>query len=190
MSNELVKPEVKQAKLVEFSPEEMDERIQSVLYEWVDSDHKLDPVVKEALIGRTSQLRLKIQTVFAEVQKKIVKELLIDVEFEAELRREMRLNLPYMSALERINTLKALEGTYRDRLERLERQMAGFDLFSNIEFALQALTEMKVPLDLAEKVKELTPAKRRNLLNIIDDLKIEIEQAEKSKDVSDSTTEP
>lgn len=184
MANEIVQTNENaiQSEVVEFTPEELNTRIREAVLEWVDSEGSLDPVAKEALVARTGQLRLKMQTLFLEVQKRFMIDLMIDSEFEGEIRRQMRLDIPYMDATERANTLKALVSTYDTRLERLERQMAGFDLFSNVQFALQSLSEIKVPTDLAAKVKELTPAKRRNLLNIIDDIKSEIKKVEENPD--------
>jgi hypothetical protein len=179
MANEIVPSKV-QTELDTFSPEEMDSRIREALFDWIDSDQKLDPTAKEALIARGDQLRLKFQTLFIEFQKHTMRELLIDAEAEAELRREMRLNIPFMDATERANTLKALASTYEDRLERLERQMAGWDLFSNSIFALQSSSETRVPLEMSEKVKALTPARRRQLLNIIEDIKTEIDKVEET----------
>lgn len=180
MSNEIVQTNENaiQSELVHYTPEELDSRIRETLLEWADSDNTIDPVAKEAIIARMGQLRLKLQTMFLEVQKRMMIDLMIDSEFEGEIRRQMRLDIPFMDATERANTLKALISTYDTKLERLERQMAGFDLFSNVEFALRSLSEVRVPTDLAAKVKELTPAKRRNLLNIIEDLKIEIAKVE------------
>lgn len=188
MIDNIIQSPVASAEIDKLTSEEMDQRISSTLFEWLDSGDRLDPVVREELVARSAQLRLKIQTIFLEIQKKIIKELYIDVEAETELRREMRLSIPYMDPGERAITLKAMVSSYDSRLERLERQLAGWDLMSNVEFALQSLSETRVPTTLTDKVRELTPAKRRNLLNIIDDLKLEIENTEKKQDVTDIPT--
>lgn len=188
MANEITTLPSIQQELDKYTLDEMDGKIRQALLEWVDSDEKLDPVVKEAIVQRADQLRLKFQTIFVEYQKHVMKELLFDVEAESELRREMRLEIPYMTATEKANALKAMTSTQEDKLERLERQMAGWDLFSNTQFSLQSSSESRVPLAYVEKVKDLTPAKRRQLLNIIEDIKEEVVRIEKAKDEQPSST--
>lgn len=165
------------AEIIE--PEVLDQELWASLLEWINSNEELPPQMKTEFIKKVSLLRIKAQSLFVEIQKRILTEVALDIEFESEFRREMRRNLPYMTALERTATLRTLADTNEDRLARLERQMAGFDLFSNIEFAVQTMSDTQVPFSISEKVKQLTPVKRRNILNIINEMKSQIELEEK-----------
>ena len=140
------------------------------LLEWLNGQEPLPGYVRDYFVERSSELRLRMQAVFLEMQRRAVNMLASDIEFEEELRKEIRLNLPYMTARERTEALNTLNKTHEDRLKRLEAQMAGFDFFNTIEVSIQSLSDTKVTRDLANEVKALPSERRQHLMSMLNDI--------------------
>jgi len=157
------------------SLEEFDTLIWQNIISWLNSQSDLPESVRNIIAKRAEQLRLKMQVLFMELQRKHIHDLAMDVEFEAELRRELRKSYPFLDAREKAETLKTLISTNEDRLKRLENQLQGFDLFSNVAYAIQTMSN-PVPTALSDKVKQLSPLKRQQLLQVIDEIKSKVEQ--------------
>jgi hypothetical protein len=98
-----------------------------------------------------------------------------------------------MNPIEKAQTLKTLTSTNEERLIRLERQMAGFDLFSNVEYAVQTLAESKLPESVVEQVASLPTDRRRNLQTAMIQMLAAIEREDKAeaieKEIADATKE-
>ena len=140
------------------------------LLDWLDSDEQLDPAVRAAFIARAKELRTRMQGVFVEIQRRILRYAAYDVAFEEEFRREMRENLPFMDASERALTLRALHDTTEDSLKRLVEQLAGLDLFNSVEMSFQTLTDTKSTPALIDFAQKLPANRRQVLLNMLQTL--------------------
>lgn len=151
--------------------------------DWVSNAEDLNPAVKDELLRNLDNLRLKINTILVEIQRRELQEVALDVQFEGEIRRDIRKNFLYMTPIERVQTLKALKAVNEETLMRLERQMAGFDLFANTEQAIQTLSETKLPDNVVEAVAAMPPPRRRNLLTVINQIKAAAEKEEEKNAV-------
>lgn len=150
--------------------------------DWVSNAEDLNPLVKDELLRRLADFKLKVNTIVVELQRRQLEEVALDVQFESDIRREIRKNFIYMTPTERAQTLKTLKATNEETLMRLERQMAGFDLFANTEQAIQTLSDTKLPENIVETVQAMAPARRRNLLTVINQIKAAAEKEEAAND--------
>lgn len=169
-----------------------EESADAVLWEgvigWISDAENLNPLVRDELLRRLENFKLKVNTIVVEIQRRQLEEIALDVQFESDMKREIRKSFLYMTPTERAQTLKLLKSTNEETLMRLERQMAGFDLFANTEQAIQALSYTKLPDNIVETVQAMAPARRRNLLTVINQLKAaaEKEEAEDAQKEADS----
>jgi hypothetical protein len=172
--------EILEAKIIPI--EEMDDQIWNSILGWLNSQSDLSEEVRDLIAKRADQLRLKIQVIFMEMQKRHVTDIALDVQFESELRRDIRNSFPFLNSKEKAEILKVITSTNEDRIKRLENQVQGFDLFANIEYAIQTLSQ-PIPSALSERVKKLTPLKRQQLLTVLDDFSQQLKKvAENTKE--------
>lgn len=153
--------------------EDIDQVVGSSLHSWLNDQGDLSPEIRDILAKRAEDLRLKIQVFFMEFQRQHVTDMAFDLKFESEIRRELRSNYPFLTSSEKVEVLKSLGTNNEDRIARLESQVQGFDLFSNIAYALNTMSS-PIPSVLAEKVKSLSPLKRQHLLGLMGEVKKEI----------------
>ena len=160
------------------------------ILDWVANAEDLSPLVRDELLRRLDNFKLKVNTIVLEIQRRQLEEIALDVQFEGDIKREMRKSFLYMNPTERAQTLKLLKSTNEETLMRFERQMAGFDLFANTEQAIQTLSYTKLPENIVETVQAMAPARRRNLLTVINQLKAaaEKEEAELAEQEANSNT--
>ena len=164
--------------------EDLDEQIWSSILSWLNNQTDLPEFIRDLIAKRAEQLRLKIQVLVMELQRKHINDIALDVQFESELKREMRKSFPFLNPKEQADLLTVISSTNESRLKRLESQLGGFDLFSNIEFAVQTLSQ-PIPSTLQKQVKKMSPVKRQQLLSIIEELKSNIKKVD-SDDFSES----
>lgn len=160
------------------TPKDIDTEMLESTLSWINEARDLDPLMKDELLRRLEQYKLKMSTMVLELQRKYMNEILTDVEWEVEARRTLRRNFFYLEPSEQNQMFKMLSTISDERLTRLERQLAGFDLPSNVEFSIQTLAETKLPESVTEKVKDLSPARRRNLQNVMNQMLKSIEEKE------------
>jgi len=164
---------------IEYNHEDIPEIIWEELLGWLNGQDALPVEVKDLFIERSHELRLKFQAVFIEIQRKVLHEVALDVDFQSEIRRSIRRSLPYLDAKEKNDALKTLQTTSEDHLKRLEAQMAGFDFFTTVEGAIQGLSDVTVSKSLKNAVKALPSDRRQKLLetisSIVEDINQEIE---------------
>lgn len=171
------------------TPKEVETELLESTLSWINENRELNPLIKDELLRRLEQYKLKMSAVILEVQRKYVNEVLADVEWEIEARRALRRNFFFLEPAEQIQMFRMLSTVDEDRMIRLERQLAGFDLPSNVEFSIQSLTETKLPETITEKVKELSPARRRNLQNVMNQMLKSIEEKEKEEQIIENEDE-
>jgi acyl-CoA reductase-like NAD-dependent aldehyde dehydrogenase len=111
-----------------------------------------------------------MQAIVVEIQKKYITLIAEDAQFEEYMRSQIRENFPYMTSKERIEAMRAFSAIGEDRWKRLETQMAGFDFFTNVEQAIQTLSEAKVAKDIKEQVKALPAKNRARLVRLLDSI--------------------
>ncbi len=140
------------------------------LLAWLRENNPLSPVAKESFVDNNRELRLKMQAIVVEIQKKYISLIAEDVQFEEFMRADIRERFPYMTNKERIEASRALHAVAEDRWKRLETQMAGFDFFTNVEQAIQTLSEAKVSKDIKEQVKALPAKNRAKLVRLLDSI--------------------
>jgi len=171
-----------------LTPEQAGERVWNELLAWTDGlIPVLPPDVKDLFVERSKELRLRMQAIFLEMQRRFIMQAASDIEFEGELRRSIKMNLPYMSNKEKTDALNALTSTSENRLKRLEAQLAGWDFFNTIEVSIQSLSEANVPKALKEAVGSMPSEKRQQLLATLTDIVKQVEL--KEKDEQPNTTE-
>jgi hypothetical protein len=176
--------------------EEVGELIWSKLIEWLNGENKaITPEIREFFIDHSIELRLRMQAVFIEVQRRFLNQVAAEAEFEDHLRRDIRSDLPYMSSKEKLEALKTLQSTTDVRMSRLESQLAGFDFFNTIQVSVQSMTDTKVSKDLAASVKRIPSARRQNLLAMLNEMVKKIEEpppleATTVEVINDTTTDP
>ena len=156
--------------------EDVGDLVWEKLLEWLNGDEEITPQIREFFIDRSTELRLRFQAIFIEVQRRFLNQVAAETEFEDYLRRDIRQNLPYMNAKEKIEALKALTSTTDTRMTRLESQLAGFDFFNTIQVSVQSLTDTKVSKDLAASVKQIPSARRQHLLTMLNEIVKKIEE--------------
>jgi len=165
----------KQTAIV-MTPKDVEGELLESTLSWINESRELNPLIKEELLRRLEQYKLKMSTAVLELQRKYMHEILTDVEWEVEARRTLRRNFFFLEPAEQNQMFKMLSTISDERLTRLERQLAGFDLPSNVEFSIQTLAETKLPESVTEKVKDLSPARRRNLQNVMNQMLKSIEE--------------
>lgn len=169
-----------------FSFREVDDVIEEHLVSWLNSSEALDPRIKKQILERLSGLRTKFQVLMVEVQKKIFRNFVLDLETEEMTRQYLRTQMPFMSNKERLEVLKTVSAINEDRLKRLETQLTGFDFLNTTFTALDTLSEIKASEDIISEVKKLEPSRRAKLLLAANEIIKEINNLEDSK--SDGTT--
>lgn len=172
MSNELA---------LTSTPKDVETELLESTLSWINESKGLDPLIKDELLKRLEQYKLKMSAAVLELQRKYVNEMIADVEWEGEARRALRRNFFFLEPSEQVSLFKMLSNVSDERLTRLERQLAGFDIPSNVEFSIQTLSETKLPETVTEKVKELSPARRRNLQNVMNQMLKSIEEKEREE---------
>ena len=166
--------------------EEANQALWEGLLDWLTSDDAISPEIRELFLERAKDLRLKMQTVFIEIQKKFLNEMILDAELEGSMRRQLRREYPYMSALDKKNTLQVLQATLEARILRLEAQLAGFDFFNNIETAITTLDTTKISVEISDNVRALPSNRRQALLTVLTNIVTEINK----DDTEPINTEP
>lgn len=156
--------------------EEVDGLVWSKLLEWLNGEPNLPQEVRELFIDRSTELRLRMQAIFIEIQRRFLATVAAETEFEDTLRRDIRANIPYMSAHEKVEALRTLSSTTESRMARLEAQLAGFDFFNTIQVSVQSLTDSKIAKDLTASVKQIPSAKRQHLLAMLNEIVKKIEE--------------
>lgn len=167
-----------------MSPEEVDSLVWSKLLEWLNGSASLPPNVREAFVERIPELRLRMQAIFVEIQRKFLSQVAAEAEFEETLRRDIRENIPYMSSKEKTEALKALQSSTEDRMKRLEAQLAGFDFFNTIQVAVHSMSDTKVSKDVATSVHAMPTARRQALLATLQDI---VKNVEEQQVIEDAT---
>jgi hypothetical protein len=153
-----------------ISAEEIDGLVWSNLLEWLNSNQSLPPDIKELFVERSTELRLRFQALFIEIQRRFLNQVAAEAEFEDYLRRDIRENVPYMNPKEKLEALKTLTDTTENRMKRLEAQLAGFDFFNTVQVSVQSMSDTKVRKDLTASVKAMPTAKRQQLLSMLNDM--------------------
>lgn len=187
--------EVVKSELVENfknSFRKFDEVIEEELLSWLNSYEALDNTVKKQVLQRLTGLRVKFQVLMIEVQKKIFRDFVQDLQTESVTRDYLRTQLPYLSNKERLETIQALAKIDEIRLHRLETQLTGWDFVNTTAMSLETLSEVRASDELVDEVKKLAPERRARLLltanDIINEIK-NIEAKEKAEKI-DRTTGP
>lgn len=157
--------------------------IMESIIEWIDSSKPLDPKLRQEMLDRMKSLRLKFQVAMIEIEKRMFKEFALDVEMESEFRAELKRSFPYLTAFDQRDTLKLLSSMNEERLKRLETQMTGWDFISTIENGLDSLTETKVPGEIKEEVKKMSPNKRAKLMTAVQEIVKGVQEAEKAETI-------
>jgi hypothetical protein len=153
-----------------ISPEEVDGLVWSKLLEWLNGAGQLNPDIREAFVERLPELRLRMQAIFIEIQRKFLSQVAAEAEFEEHLRRDIRENIPYMTAKEKLEALKTLQATTEDRMKRLEAQLAGFDFFNTVQVSVQSMSDTKVAKSMTTAVTAMPPVRRQQLLAMLNDI--------------------
>lgn len=166
-----------------LTPEKAGERVWNELLAWTNGLIPfLPPDVKDLFVERSKELRLRMQAIFLEMQRKFILQAASDIEFEGEIRRDIKMGLPYMTYKEKVDALNALVSTSENRLKRLEAQLAGWDFFNTIEVSIQSLSEANVPKALKEAVGSMPSEKRQQLLATVTDIVREANKKEQEQD--------
>lgn len=176
-------------KALTLTPKDVNTELFESTLSWINEAKDLNPLVKDELLRRLEQYKLKMSAAVLDLQRKYVHEILVDVEWEVEARRTLRRNFFFLEPAEQNQMFKMLSTISDERLTRLERQLAGFDLPSNVEFSIQTLAETKLPESVTEKVKELSPARRRNLQNVMNQMLKSIEEKDKEDKIEEEIAE-
>lgn len=173
-----------------LTPEKAGERVWTELLAWTEGlIPVLPPDVKDLFVERSKELRLRMQAIFLEMQRRFIIQAASDIEFEGEIRRNIKMGLPYMSNKEKVDALNALVSTSENRLKRLEAQLAGWDFFNTIEVSIQSLSEANVPKALKEAVGSMPSEKRQQLLATLTDIVKEANKKEQGIDEQPNITE-
>jgi hypothetical protein len=163
--------ETKELETLEpITPEETGNIIWSKLLEWLNGGKDISPEIRDLFVENSTELRLRMQAVYMEIQRKFLNQVAAEAEFEDYLRRDIRENIPYMSGKEKLEALKTLQSTTDMRMQRLEAQLAGFDFFNTIQVSVQSMSDTKVHKDLAASVKSIPSARRQQLLAVLTDM--------------------
>jgi hypothetical protein len=170
----------------ELTIKDIDTVLNESITSWLNEAQELDPLFKDELLKRLDKYKLKVSTIVLELQRKYLNEMMNDIEWEVEARRTLRRNFFFMEPSEQNQMFKMLSTISEERLTRLERQMAGFDLPANVEFSIQTLAETKLPTEVVDKVKDLSPARRRNLSNVMSQMIKSIEEKDAEEKNSNS----
>jgi len=164
-----------------ISPDEASSLIWEELLTWLNSSRPLPADVRDLFVERSGELRLRMQSVFMEIQRRYLTQIAGDIEFEEELRRDIRRSLPYLSFKEKAEALKALNFDTESRLKRLEQQMAGFDFFNTIEVSIQSMSDIRVSKELSNSVKAMPSDRRAQLLTMLTDMVRNMSEEDKQK---------
>ena len=159
-----------------ITAEETGNYIWTKLLEWLNGGDDITPEVRELFVEKSTELRLRMQAVFMELQRQFLNQVAAESAFEDHLRRDIRANLPYMSAKEKLDALKILQASTDVRMQRLESQLAGFDFFNTIQVSVQSMTDTKVSKDLAQSVKQIPSARRQALLVTLNSMLKQLEE--------------
>ena len=184
-------PEVHESEVVEhfpFSFREFDDAIKEHLLSWINSSEALDPKIKKQILSRLSGLRVKFQVLMIELQKKIFKDFVLDIETEETTRQYLRSQIPYMSNKERMDTMRGLAAVNEDRMKRLETQLTGWDFVNTTAMSLETLSEVRASEELVDEVKKLAPERRARLLLTANEIIKEINTIEESEKKDGSPT--
>jgi hypothetical protein len=160
---------------------EFDHVIEEELLSWLNSYEALDASVKKQVLARLVGLRVKFQVLMVEVQKKIFRDFVQDLQTESVARDYLRSQLPYLSNKERIETITALAKIDETRLQRLETQLTGWDFVNTTAMSLETLSEIRASEELVDEVKKLAPERRARLLLTANEIIKEINTIEKAE---------
>lgn len=144
--------------------EDIPDIIWSNLLNWLTSSDALPKEVKNHFIEHAQDLRLKIQAIVLQMQVKSLHQVAMDVDFEEEVRRDIRNNLPFMSPSEKVEALRAINGTNKDKLDRIKEQVGGLDYAQTITTSIQTLSDIKISSELIDQIKQIEVPRRRQLL--------------------------
>ena len=172
-----------------ISPDEASSLIWEELLTWLNSNRPLPADVRDLFVERSGELRLRMQSVFMEIQRRYLTQIAGDIEFEEELRRDIRRSLPYLSFKEKAEALKALNFDTESRLKRLEQQMAGFDFFNTIEVSIQSMSDIRVSKELSNSVKAMPSDRRAQLLTMLTDMVRNMSEEDKQKLLTSKETD-
>src|ERR1035437_6061550 len=121
---------------------QFDSLIEEELLIWLNSYEALDSNVKKQVLQRLVGLRVKFQVLMVEVQKKIFKDFVQDLQTQSVIRDYLRTQLPYLSNKERLETLTTLAKTDETNLHRLETQLTGWDFVNTTALSLETLSDV------------------------------------------------
>ena len=153
-----------------LSPEEVDGLVWTKLLEWLNGTTPLSAEIREAFVERIPELRLRMQAIFIEIQRRFLSQVAAESEFEEYLRRNIRADLPFMSSKEKLEALKTLQASTEDRMKRLEAQLAGFDFFNTIQVSVQSMSDTKVAKSMTTAVTAMPPVRRQQLLAMLNEI--------------------
>lgn len=182
---------VSESELVDHFPysfREFDEAINEQLLSWINSSEALNPRIKKQILSRLPGLRVKFQVLMIELQKKIFKDFVLDIETEESTRQYLRSQIPYMSNKERLETVRGLASVNEDRMKRLETQLTGWDFVNTTAMSLETLSEVRASEELVDEVKKLAPERRARLLLTANEIIKEINMIEKAEKVDGTPT--
>lgn len=182
---------VEESELVEHFPysfREFDAAINEHLLSWINSSEALNPRIKRQILSRLTGLRVKFQVLMIELQKKIFKDFVLDIETEETTRQYLRSQLPYMSNKERLEAMRGLAAVNEDRMKRLETQLTGWDFVNTTAMSLETLSELKTSEELVDEVKKLAPERRARLLLTANEIIKEINTIEEAEKTDGSPT--
>lgn len=167
---------------------QFDAKIEEELLSWLNSSEALDGKIKRQILSRLTGLRIKFQVIMIEIQKKIFKDFVLDLQTEAMTRDYLRTQLPYLSNKERLETMTALAKINEGRLQRLETQLTGWDFVNTTALSLETLSELRASEELVDEVKKLAPERRARLLLTANEIIKEINTLEQSEMTNGPTT--
>jgi len=162
----------------ELSQDEVANLVWEKLLEWLNSQDTLDPSIKQYFIERSEDLRIKMQAIYVEMQRKSITAIASDVEFENEMRRMLKQNYPFMTTNQQMNALKTFAESNEKKLKRLEAQLYGFDIFETVQKTIQSVSEFKVQKEVYNSVKQMPSDKRQKMLGILTSIISDVEESE------------
>src|SRR5206468_3733981 len=109
---------------------------------------------RQLFVSHASELRLRMQALLIEKQRRHMADMLVDAQMEGTLRASLRRSWPYMDAFERTTALKALVNTSEQHRVPLETQLGGMDLFSSVEYDVLTMSDAKPLPEVTDKIKE------------------------------------
>lgn len=165
----------------QLDPDDIADLVWQGLLEWLNSQEPLNPDIKQFFIERAEDLRVKMQAIYLEIQRKNLTNVAADIDFERELKSHIRQNMPFMTANQLLNAAKVISDVNFEKLKRIEAQSAGFDIFDTVQNLVRSVSEIKVEKDIVKAVNEMPSDKRQMMLTTLMSI---VKQLNKSDDIT------